>query len=547
MFRNAVLYSCAVALLCVGCGRPVAERAQAAESQDATSGHVRVRLPAVAGLFYPDDPQELRQTVTRCLDRAAPPPVSGRLLALVVPHAGYQFSAPVAAFAYKLISGLRLDHVVVVGPSHASAFSGALLTESAAWRTPLGDAPVDTQLSDGLAAAAPELFRRSDALQAREHSIEVQLPFLQVVLGDFKFVPVLLNDFSEENCRAVASALAKALKGRRALLVASTDLAHYPDRDLCRRVDLCTLGLIERMDIAGLYAWEEEATKKYAARDVSCTMCGLGPVVTVLLAAKELGADTVLRLKYANSGDLVAFTADRSVGYGAVAVSDGKGKPLLPDSAEESETGGNGPAGGGAKMEEAPLGSADNLSDEQKKTLLKLARKAIQAWVGEGRRVKPPEGDPAFCEPRAVFVTLKSHGRLRGCIGCLEPEAPLGEAVVEYAISAAVRDPRFPPVSPQEVKELDIHISVLSPLRPVNKPEDIVLGKHGIVVAQGFRRGVFLPEVAVEQGWDLPTTLSILCQEKAGLPSDAWKRDAKLYVFTTQSFGEEDFADTRKH
>lgn len=541
--RWPVPYLCVVLVLTAGCARSGVQPVQAAGQSQVAASAEKVRLPAVAGRFYPDDPEELRELVTRLLDRADPPAVPGRLLALIVPHAGYQFSAPVAAFAYKLLAGQSLDDIVVVGPSHATAFSGALLTQSVAWRTPLGDVAVDTALSDALAAESAQLFRRSDALQATEHSIEVQLPFLQVALKEFKFVPVLLNDFSESNCRAVAAALAKALKGRRALLVASTDMAHYPERDLCRRVDLCTLRLIERMDIAGLYAWEEEAVRKYAAREVHCTLCGLGPVVTVLTAARELGADKVTRLKYANSGDVVALTADRSVGYCAAAVSDSRGRPLCEGT---TGSGGEQPAGGGTKMQEAPLGSADNLTDAQKRVLLKLAREAIQAWVREHRRVRPPEGDPAFFEPRAVFVTLKSRGRLRGCIGCLEAQAPLGQAVVDYAIAAAVDDPRFPPVSPQEIEGLDIHISVLSPLRPVDKPEDIILGKHGIVVEQGLRRGVFLPEVAIEQGWDLPTTLTILCQEKAGLPGDAWKRGAKLYVFTTQSFGEEDFANDRQ-
>lgn len=539
-----VLSLCVLLALCGSCARPVQQRAQAAESQDTAAGDAKVRLPAVAGRFYPGDPEELRQLVSRLLDQADPPPVPGRLIALIAPHAGYQFSAPVAAFAYKLLAGLRLDDVVVVGPSHASAFGGALLTEATAWRTPLGDVAVDTALSEALASKAPELFRRSDALQASEHSIEVQLPFLQVALKEFKFVPVLLNDFSEGNCRAVAAALAEALKGRRALLVASTDMAHYPARGLCRQVDLCTLSLMERMDIPGLYAWEEEAVRKYAAREVHCTLCGLGPVVTVLIAARELGADKVTRLKYANSGEVVSLTADRSVGYCAVAVSDSKGKPLSEEAAGSSE---EQAAGGGREMQEAPLGSPDNLTDAQKKALLKLAREAILTWVKDHRRVNPPKDEPAFLEPRAVFVTLKSGGRLRGCIGCLEAEAALGEAVVEYAIAAAVRDPRFPPVSPGEVDGLDIHISVLSPLQPVDKPEDIILGKHGIVVEQGFRRGVFLPEVAIEQGWDLPTTLTILCREKAGLPGDAWKRGAKLYVFTTQSFGEEDLGLRKGH
>jgi len=170
-----------------------------------------------------------------------------------------------------------------------------------------------------------------------------------------------------------------------------------------------------------------------------------------------------------------------------------------------------------------------------------LAREAVTRWVTDHTEVKPPTGEPAFAPDRAVFVTLRMDGRLRGCIGTLEPVSPLGEAVIESAISAATHDPRFRPVAAGEIPALDIHLSILSPMRTVSGPDEIVIGKHGIVVRQGMRSGVFLPEVATEQGWDLETTLSILCTEKAGLPADAWKHGAELRVFTTQSFGEEDY------
>lgn len=197
------------------------------------------------------------------------------------------------------------------------------------------------------------------------------------------------------------------------------------------------------------------------------------------------------------------------------------------------------PSGGEAKMDQAPPGSPDNLTVEQKRVLLDLARRAISEYVTNRKRLEPPTGDPAFDEPRAVFVTLNTRGRLRGCIGTLEPRDPLGEAVVNEAISAATEDPRFPPVRSAEVAGLDVHISVLSPMVPTT-PDEIVLGRDGIVVSQGLRRGVFLPEVATEQGWDLDTTLRYLCVEKAGLSADAWKHGARLESFTTQSFGEND-------
>ncbi|MBC7289355.1 MAG: AmmeMemoRadiSam system protein B, partial [Armatimonadetes bacterium] len=506
----------------------------------------------VAGAFYPADPDQLREFVGKALKQAQPPQLQGRIVALVSPHAGYEFSGAVAAYAYKVLEGKKIDTVVVVGPSHHSGFAGALLTESDAWETPLGPVEIDHTTVAALEKAAPGTFRRDDALQAMEHSVEIQLPFLQTVLENFKFVPVLIHDFSPDNCRTIGHAIAEAVRGRDFVLVASTDLAHYPPRELCRQVDLKTLSNIEQWDIDAIYRWERQATDQYADKEVHCTMCGLGPVVAVLAAARELGADKVARLKYANSGEIDWRTADRSVGYGALAIVDtdvpqhGEAqsgqRPSGRAKAVTKQIGADRPAGGGKGMEKSsPLGTTDNLNDVQKKQLLALARKAITEWVTNRRCVKPNLSDPAFRPERAVFVTLRKHGLLRGCIGTLEPVAPLAEAVVDSAISAATEDPRFPPVRPEELSEIDIHISVLSPLRRIDRPDEIILGKHGIVVQQGLRRGVFLPEVAPEQGWDLETTLSILCVEKAGLPADAWKRGAELYVFTTQSFGEEDF------
>jgi len=182
--------------------------------------------------------------------------------------------------------------------------------------------------------------------------------------------------------------------------------------------------------------------------------------------------------------------------------------------------------------------SEGELSRKQQEYLLNLAREAVSAWVGEKRRVKGSQRDGVLGEPRAVFVTLREGGDLRGCIGTLEPEEPLVDAVVSRAIAAATQDPRFPPVSARELPLLEYHVSVLSPVKKVSDASEIELGKHGVIVSQGYQRGVFLPEVAPEQGWDRETMLNFLCEHKAGLPRDAWKRGAELSVFTTQNFGD---------
>lgn len=180
------------------------------------------------------------------------------------------------------------------------------------------------------------------------------------------------------------------------------------------------------------------------------------------------------------------------------------------------------------------------LNEQQQQILLRLARETIEQYVRDRSVPEVPEGDPAFTRERAVFVTLHKHGQLRGCIGSLEATEPLAEAVRSSAVSAAAQDPRFPPVSPDEFDDLEIEVSVLSPLRKVDSPEGITVGVHGVMVAEGMRKGVFLPQVAPEQGWDRDTMLNYLCAHKAGLPADAWRRGADLYVFTTQVFSEGD-------
>jgi len=165
----------------------------------------------------------------------------------------------------------------------------------------------------------------------------------------------------------------------------------------------------------------------------------------------------------------------------------------------------------------------------------------VKATVTSSRGPAPQSDDPALTASCGCFVTLKTRGRLRGCIGELEPRQPLIEAVAGRAIAAAEQDPRFMPVTAEELRTIAIEISAMSPLRKVDSADEIVVGKHGVVVKQDFRSGVFLPQVAPEQGWDRDTMLSILCTEKAGLPADAWKHGAELWVFTANVFSEEEF------
>lgn len=498
-------------VMCVcGCRAP-----QGREESEANAAPV-VRAPAVAGAFYPADPKELADEIGKCLGQVQPTEAPGQLVAIIVPHAGYIYSAPVAAYAYRQLEGKQFDTVAVIAPSHHVAFEGIALSSADDWSTPLGQVPVDRAGCEALLKSEAKAAV-NDAAHAPEHAVEVQLPFLQTVLAGhggkaFELLPVLMVDFSDQNCQAAAKALADYARGKSVLLVASSDMSHYPSYDDAAKVDAQTLKAIQTMDPKQVAATTEKLMRSGVPNLQTC-LCGEGPVKTVLMAAKMLGADKVQILRYANSGDVAAGKRDQVVGYGAVAIYRTKEAPAVTQSSEAGE-----------------------LDKRQQQRLLAVARETIDKYVRTGQTLKVEDTDPALLRPSAAFVTLREEGVLRGCIGSLEPERPLIEMVRDRAISAAVEDPRFPAVSARELPSLEIEISVLSPLRRVASYEEVDISKHGIVVESGGRRGVFLPQVAQETGWDRDTLLSHLCQDKAGLAADAWKRGATLYVFTVQAF-----------
>lgn len=490
-----------------------------------------VRRPAVAGAFYPDDPQELAAMVDGFMARAGTPELPGSLVGLICPHAGYVYSGPVAGFSYAALKAVanRPRTVVVVGGSHRRSFAGAAITESEAWVTPLGNVRIDQTLGERLLAADAR-FVRSDALMAGEHSIEVQFPFLQRSVPDAMVLPIQVADFSPQNCAAVARALVAVVDPASTVLIASTDLTHYPAYEEACRTDRKTLELLTQWRLQGLREWEEEAPAS-GVPELHCALCGLGPVLIVMEAARQMGANVARVLKYANSGDVPAGDKSRCVGYAAVALCHVEGKPANPGEPLETT-----PNTGG--REHKMQTSEGELNQEQQEYLLDLARRTINEWVTKRQKVVPERRDGILGEKRAVFVTIREFGHLRGCIGTLEPQEALVDAVVSRAIAAATQDPRFDPVTPEELPRLKLHISVLSPVRRIRDASEIEIGKHGVIVSQGMRRGVFLPEVALDQGWDRETMLRYLCTEKAGLPADAWKKGATLEVFTTQSFGD---------
>lgn len=471
------------------------------------AGMREIRESAVAGTWYPGDPDILSRDVKGYLEKAKKEKIEGEIIGLVSPHAGYVYSGQVAAYAYKLIEGKSFDAVVVVAPSHYVGFKGFSLWDRGGYRTPLGLVPVDVELSKKIMEKSGDIRFIPEA-HAKEHSLEMQIPFLQVALKSFLLVPIVMEpDWSLESCQNLARSIAETVRGKKVLLVASTDLSHFHSYEKAVELDRIVLDRIDQFDPDRLN------------RDLKSNRaeaCGGGPVVAIMLAAKALGANQGKAIKYLNSGDV---TGDRGrvVGYGAGVI---------------YKT-----AGGAEKMKgEKKVGVDLGLNAEDKRQLLEIAKAVIENRA-KGKPV--PEfkvNAPILKENRGAFVTIQKKGQLRGCIGYIEGRGPLHKTIEEMAEAAAFRDPRFNPVKEKELPDLHIEISVLTPLQKITDVNEIEVGKHGIYIKKGWNSGLLLPQVATDYGWDRLTFLEHTCQ-KAGLPQNAWKEgNTEIYIFSADIF-----------
>jgi AmmeMemoRadiSam system protein B/AmmeMemoRadiSam system protein A len=468
----------------------------------------KIRESVIAGSWYPGNPQQLTQEILKYVNDARGEPIGGELKALIVPHAGYMYSGAVAAHAYKILQTQPFDRVLVVAPSHRAHFQGSSIYHLGGYRTPLGIIPLDRELVDELLQES-ESIRYVPQADAQEHSLEIQLPFLQVMLKDFHLTPIVMGEQTLENCLALAAALGKACHGKRVLLVASSDLSHFHPYDEARRLDQIVMDRLQAYDPNELEA---------SLRRGDCEACGGGPIIAVLVAARQLGANKVKILHYANSGDV---TGDKRgvVGYLSAAVVDNPG---------------GGP--GADKSDRHKIGVDLGLSDGDKAVLHAIAQGAIRSRLLRQAAADVPVPSARLQEPRAAFVCLKIKGVLRGCIGCIAAHGPVYRTVSDMAVQAAFCDPRFAALSAAELEQVDLEISVLTPFQDIHGPEEIEVGRHGLFVRKGTCSGLLLPQVAVEYGWDRIQFLEFTC-EKAGLPKDAWKDPVtRIQVFSADVF-----------
>lgn len=477
-----------------------------------------VRKPVFADQFYPADPVKLKKALEDYFKDAVVKN-TGKPAALIAPHAGYIFSGQIAADAYNQARNFKYDLVIILGTNHTTAgFNKIGIYPGDAYSTPLGEAIIDKQTAEALIQSDDDCVYNSE-VHAKEHSIEVQLPFIQYLFPGVKILPMVIGIPDKDMCEEFGRVLAGIIKDKNPLIVASSDLSHYPSYDDAEKVDKQTLQEIIKMSPGNLSSKIQKQMSGDVPNLVTCA-CGECPIIAAMTAAKELGAGTGTIISYANSGDSIVGNKDRVVGYGAVVFSDKK-----------VEEGTNENINAGSKTFE--------LSESNKKALLEFARKTITQYLNTGTVPAARGFDPILENKMGAFVTLRKHHELRGCIGYMMEDLPLCRVVGAMALQAALNDTRFLPVTIDELQDIEIEISVLTPYKEIKSIDEIELGKDGVLLKKGGRQSVFLPQVATEMGWNKIEFLENLCR-KAGLSSDSWK-DAQLFTFQAKIFEESEF------
>jgi hypothetical protein len=473
-------------------------------SQDApSSDEISYRPPTVAGAFYPDNPVLLKTAIEEYLAKAERLEVAGDIYGIVAPHAGYVYSGWVAAFAYKQVQGLQYDAVIIISPSHTKAFRGSCIFDGDAYVTPLGESMVDKEMAYQISKVNDLVSYGRDGHEWKgsrsEHALEVQIPFIQVALPNTKIIPIVMGSQDNQSSDALFKAITKIIQksGKKVLIVASSDLSHFHESSVAKKMDSEIVKTFNRYDYfkLGLYCF----SRNWEA-------CGGGPIVVAMMVAEKLGANKAQSVKCANSSESPYIKGDKKsvVGYfSGLMYFDESQKELLPE-----------------------------LKSEQKEKLLEIAKNTVKK-VSSGKdsahslKIESKE----FFDEYAVFVTLHKNGDLRGCMGHTIAEDNLITAVENSAELACSRDPRFPAVKIEEFNSLEFEITILSRMKRFTDINELEIGKDGVLLRLGNRSGLFLPQVATEQKWDKKSLMENLGR-KAGLNKDAWlDPNVELYLF----------------
>lgn len=490
----------------------------------------------LAGTWFPADPAQLHDALDQwgraALD-ASPLPLPSAPAAILVPHAGYPYSGPTAAAVYARLDAAAYDTILLMAPSHRVHMPQAVSVEpSGTIHTPCGPVHLDDDFCRQLRQLPGATHKQ--AAHTQEHSLDIQLPLLYhfilrkrpaIRVGGLVCGQWTWDGGAGSRAMARFAVGLRSLLSPRTLVIISTDFTHFgPQFGYVPFTDQVEAGL-DALDHAvfAAFAGNDNARFDQIMEETGATVCGRAPMA-LLLAALPPRMEA-LELAYTTSGRLTGDWG-HSVSYlGAVVLADWSA-PLKPETEAMCAT-------------TNASSDAETLSPEDARRLLELARRALDYAVRRGMPMPLAEMEAEtplpsrFGDHRGAFVTLHRHGELRGCIGELLPQRPLGLVVAERAHDAALRDRRFAPVSTAELPDIDVEVSVLSEPQAVASCNDIELGRHGVIMQKQGRSAVFLPQVAPEQGWDLPTTLTHLSM-KAGLPHDAWRHGADFFVFTAQ-------------
>jgi len=466
------------------------------------------RLTVVAGKFYPEDPDKLNQEL-KSLFASAIPKKFNEVRAIVSPHAGYIYSGKVAASSFNQIDyTTNYKRIFLIASSHHINFDKAAVYCDGDFIMPYGKEIVDIDFSKMLVESFPDIFTANPDAHLNEHSLEVQLPFLHYVLKtSYCIVPIVIGTSDPEVCRRIASALKPYLNADN-LFIISSDFSHYPEYSNARKVDAVTKDAILSNNPNVLLTTLSDNSQKHIPH-LATSLCGWTSVLTLLYMTTLYNSLEYRAIAYSNSGDIKYYgERDRVVGYWAISLIE---KPI-----EENDF---------------------QLTETDKKILLNIARTTLEEHCihMKNQKTNIQNLSATLNTKCGAFVTLYKNGKLRGCIGRLSGNVPLYKLVQEMTISAASYDRRFLPVNEDELPDMKIEISVLSPLKKINNIEEIVLGKHGIFIEDGYHTGVFLPQVATETGWSREEFLGHCARDKAGLDWDGWKT-ADLFIFTATVF-----------
>jgi MEMO1 family protein len=433
-----------------------------------------IREPVVAGQFYPAVPAQLRQMIKSMVDEKAE---KSEVIGMVLPHAGYIYSGPVVG---AVLSRVKFkDTFIIMCPNHTGRGKLFSIMTSGKWKTPLGEVEIDSELAKNLLKDTKYL-EEDTAAHLYEHAVEVQLPFLQYFQPDIKIVPIVMAQGNSVTYKEIGRQLAQTVKHikREVIIIASSDMSHYENQDSVENKDNRAIEAMLSLD-------EDELLRRIERFDIS--MCGYGPAVSMLAAAKEFGVGRAELVRYRTSGDETGDYAS-VVGYAGIIVI-----ALSP--------------------------------------IARLARETIEIYVREGKLPQVKQMVPEMQQRAGVFVSIHKHGELRGCIGTFDPVTEnVAQEIISNAVSSATRDPRFSPVTRNELSELDYSVDVLTQPVPVEDKTMLDPKKYGVIVESGWKKGLLLPDL---EGVDTVEQQIDICRQKAGIiPGEK----IKLYCFEVKRY-----------